>query len=107
MKNEIVRFVAPLQAVSIEEGYDPIHFLTPPAEAAEAIAGHELARRLEFGKPRGFRSVKVAARIGASEWSTSAFRNKDGSWFLPVKKPVRLAEGLAEGDAVEIELELL
>lgn len=105
--SEKVRFVAPLQAVSIEEGYDPIHFLTPPAEAAETIARHELARRLEHGKPRGFRSVKVAARIGASEWSTSAFRNKDGSWFLPVKKRVRLAEGLAEGDPVEIELELL
>ena len=104
---QTVRFSAPLQSVLIEEGYDPMHYLTPPAGAAEEIAGHELARRLELGKPRGFRSVKLTARIGGSEWATSAFRNKDGSWFLPVKKPIRLAEGLECGDTIEVELELL
>lgn len=102
-----LRFSVPLKAVLIEEGYDPVHYVTPPPEAAEQIAGHELARRLEFGKPPGFRSVKVTARIGGSEWATSAFRNKDGSWFLPIKKPVRLAEELAEGNQVEVELTLL
>ena len=101
-----VRFAAPLKSVVIEEGYGPIHYLTPPPEAAEQIASHELERRLELGKRRGFGSVKVTARIGASEWSTSIFPSKDFGWFLPIKKPVRLSEGLAEGDIVEVELTL-
>ena len=101
-----VRFAAPLQSIHIEEGYAPIGFLRIPPEAAEAIAGHELERRLEMGKRRGFGSVKVTVALGDSRWQTSLFPNKDGSWFLPIKKPVRVAEGLADGDAVEVELEL-
>lgn len=101
-----VRFAAPLQSLHIEEGYAPIGFLRIPPEAAEAIAGHELERRLEMGKRRGFGSVKVTVSLGGSRWPTSLFPNKDGSWFLPIKKPVRVAEGLVEGDEVEVELEL-
>jgi hypothetical protein len=66
-----------------------------------------LARRLELGKRRGFGSVKVTAQIGGSRWQTSLFPQKSGGWFLPVKKPVRLAENLDFGDDVEGELELL
>ena len=84
----------------------PIGFLRMPPEAAAAIVGHELERRLELGKRRGFGSVKVTVTLGESRWQTSLFPNKDGSWFLPVKKPVRLAEGLEYGADVELELEL-
>ena len=101
-----VRFAAPLQSMHIEEGYAPIGFLRIPSEAAEAIAGHEFERRLEMGKRRGFGSVKVTVTLGASRWQTSLFPNKDGSWFLPIKKPVRLAERLVDGDEVAVELEL-
>ena len=101
-----VSFAAPLQTLAIEEGYAPIGFLRIPAEAAEAIVAHEFERRLELGKRRGFGSVKVTVTLGESRWQTSLFPQKSGGWFLPVKKPVRLAEGLAEGDTVEIELEL-
>ena len=101
-----VRFAAPLQTLHIEEGYAPIGFLRIPSEAAEAIVGHEFERRLEMGKRRGFGSVKVTAVLGDSRWQTSLFPNKDGSWFLPIKKPVRVAEGLADGDEIEVELEL-
>jgi xylose isomerase len=101
-----VRFAAPLQSILIEEGYAPMGFLRIPGEAAEAIAGHEFERRLEMGKRRGFGSVKVTVTLGASRWQTSLFPNKDGSWFLPVKKQVRVAEGLLEGEEVEVELEL-
>ena len=45
--------------------------------------------------------------LGDSRWQTSLFPNKDGSWFLPIKKPVRLAEALEYGDVIEVELELL
>ena len=101
-----VRFAAPLQTLHIEEGYAPIGFLRIPPEAAEAIVGHEFERRLEMGKRRGFGSVRVTVALGDSRWQTSLFPNKDGSWFLPIKKPVRVAEGLMEGDELEVELEL-
>ena len=101
-----VRFAAPLQSLHIEEGYAPMGFLRIPAEAAEAIVAHEFERRLEIGKRRGFGSVKVTVTLGGSTWQTSLFPNKDGSWFLPIKKPVRVAEDLMDGDEVEVELEL-
>jgi hypothetical protein len=104
--SDTVRFSGPLEAMPIEEGYDPIGWVALTGDAAEAIAAHELARRLELGKRRGFGSVKVTARIGGSRWQTSLFPQKTGGWFLPVKKRVRLAEGLDFGDAVEGELEL-
>ena len=102
----LVRFAAPLQSLHIEEGYAPVGFLRLPPEAAEAITGHEFERRLEMGKRRGFGSVKVTVTLGQSRWQTSLFPNKDGSWFLPIKKPVRLAEGLEDGEPVEVVLEL-
>jgi hypothetical protein len=101
-----VRFAAPLETAFIEEGYDPAYFVAGVGEAAEQVAGHELGRRLELGKRRGFGSVKVTVTLGDSTWQTSLFPNKDGSWFLPVKKPVRLAEELDYGAEVAVELEL-
>jgi hypothetical protein len=101
-----VRFAAPLQSILIEEGYAPMGYLRIPAEAAEAIVAHEFERRLVAGKRRGFGSVKVTVSLGQSRWQTSLFPNKDGSWFLPIKKPVRVAEDLMDGDEVEVDLEL-
>ena len=101
-----LRFSGPLQSIVIEEGMAPIGFVRIPPDAAEAIVAHEFERRLELGKRRGFGSVKVTVTLGDSRWQTSLFPNKDGSWFLPVKKPVRLAEGLEYGADVELELEL-
>ncbi len=102
----LVHFAAPLQSIHIEEGYAPMGYLRIPPEAAEEIVGHEFERRLEMGKRRGFGSVKVTVTLGESTWQTSLFPNKDGSWFLPIKKPVRVAEGLVDGDEVAVELDL-
>ena len=107
MSDDSVRFSAPLQRMLIEDGYDPCSFVAVTGETADAIAAHELMRRLERGKRRGFGSVKVTVEVGASRWQTSLFPQKSGGWFLPVKKPVRLAEGLDFGDEVAGELELL
>jgi hypothetical protein len=101
-----VRFSGPLQSIVIEESMPPIGFVRIPGEAAEQIAAHEFERRLELGKRRGFGSVKCTVTLGESRWQTSLFPNKDGSWFLPVKKPVRVAEELEYGDEVAVELEL-
>ena len=104
---ETVRFTGPLLSVVIEEGYDPMGFVAITGEAADAVAGHELERRLELGRRRGFGSVKVTVTVGSTRWKTSLFPQKGGGWFLPVKKPVRLAEGLDYGDEVAVALELL
>lgn len=105
MSADIVAFTAPL-AVWRAETYGDMGYVVITGAAAEAISGFELMRRLEFGKRRGFGSVKVDVRLGASRWSTSVFPQKDGSWFLPVKKAICRAEDLGEGDEVAAELAL-
>lgn len=82
------------------------HFLTIDGPAGEALSGTATLRRLE-GLARGFGSLKVKARIGGSCFTTSVFPSRaDGGWLLPVKATVRRAEGLAEGDEVEVFLEV-
>ena len=100
-----VRFTA-LLLVWQGEAHGGIGYVVIDGEAAEAIRGHELMRRLEHGKRRGFGSVKVTVQVGGSRWQTSLFPQKTGGWFLPIKKPVRVAEGLEEGEPVEVLLEL-
>jgi hypothetical protein len=80
------------------------HFLTIDGAAGEALAGTALMQRLE-GNARGFGSLKVSARIGGTAFATSVFPSKaDGGWILPVKASVRKAEGIGEGDEVEVSL---
>ena len=106
MSSETVSFTAPLHVWRTEK-YGNIGYVLIGGVAAEAIGAYELDRRLELGRRRGFGSVKVEARIGDSCWSTSAFPQKSGGWFLPVKQAVQRAEDLAEGAPVEVELTLL
>ena len=101
-----VCFTAPLLLWRTEQ-YGDIGYVRITGEAAETIVTHELLRRLELGRRRGFGSVKVEAVIGASRWSTSVFPQKEGGWFLPVKKAICRAEGLEAGDQVAVRLELL
>ena len=63
----------------------------------------------EIPRPyRGFGSVRVRARVGASEWATSIFPDSgSGSYVLPLKKAVRDAESLVEGGPVTVRLEVL
>jgi len=51
--------------------------------------------------------VRVRARVGDSEWSTSIFPGSDGVYVLPLKKKVRDAESLVDGGAVSVRLEVL
>jgi hypothetical protein len=75
------------------------HFITitgPPAEALRAAAP---------GRTAAWGSVKLAARIGGTAWTTSAFPSKaHAGYLLPVKAAVRRAERLAEGDMVTVAL---
>lgn len=78
------------------------HFITVPDAVSDDIdARTESARR-------GFGSVKVQAHIGTSTWSTSVFPDKGRQAFvLPVKKEVRSAEGIEEGDTVAVRIDLV
>ena len=75
-------------------------FTAVPPELSEEI--REIPRTY-----RGFGSVRVRARIGGSEWSTSVFPSSDGSYVLPLKKKVRDAEVLVDGGPVSVRLEVL
>ena len=101
-----VRFTATLLAWRTED-YGDIRYVSIAGAAAEAVAAHEFERRLEFGRRRGFGSVKVDAGIGASCWSTSVFPQREGGWFLPVRKAICRAEALETDDEVEVRLTLL
>ena len=105
MSADTVSFTAPLQ-IWRSAAHGGIGYVVIEDATAEAISGHELVRRLELGRRRGFGSVKVIVRVGGSEWRTSVFPQKSGGWFLPVKKAIQRAEGLMEGEPVEAELEL-
>jgi hypothetical protein len=64
----------------------------------------------QFTGPRGagFGSVRVQVRLGGSLWSTSIFPEAaSGCYLLPVKKAIRTAEKIDDGDEVMVELELV
>jgi hypothetical protein len=77
------------------------HFLTVPEEQAGQIRAESLANRGGFG------SVRVEARIGEVSWRTSVFPQKSGGYILPVKASVRREAGIAAGDEVSFELNLI
>lgn len=74
-------------------------FVTVPADVSEEL-------RLGAGEPRGFGSIRVEATIGSTVWSTSVFPSNErrGCYVLPVKKAVRKAEEIDDGDAVDVHI---
>ena len=101
-----VRVTAPLM-IWQGEAHGGIGYVVIAGEAAEAIRDHELMRRLELGKRRGFGSVKVTVRVGGSEWRTSVFPQKSGGYILPVKADVRRRAKIGAGDEVDLTLEIV
>ena len=76
-------------------------FITVPEEQSAEIKAHA------FGRPRGFGSVRVEARIDDIVWRTSVFPLNSGGYLLPVKAEVRRKADIGAGDEVTVELELL
>ena len=75
-------------------------FVTLPGDLAAEIED-------QAGPPRGFGSVKVIATIGSTTWNTSIFPDSSTRTFvLPVKKRVRVAEKLNDGDLIDVSLVL-
>jgi len=91
-------FTAPLWLYPGEGSW---YFVTLPEDVSDEITD------LTEGRRKGFGSVRVAVTVGGSSWRTSVFPAKGGVYMLPVKKPVRVAEGLTEGSPVDTQLELV
>jgi hypothetical protein len=89
-------------AVWEHDGQGAWHFVSLPENEADDIDemfGH---------RARGFGSIRVEVTIGATVWRTSIFPDtKRGTYVLPVKKAVRLAERLTVGGSAAIELVVL
>ena len=78
-------------------------FVSVPSELSAEIG--ELAGATSR---RGFGSLRVKVTIGNSTWATSIFPDAArGSYSLPIKKAVRRAEALSEGDIATVRIELV
>ncbi len=75
------------------------HFLDLPEPIADDIEA-------QFGeRAAGFGSVRVEVTVGGSRWRTSLFPDsKRATYVLPLKKPVRVAEGIAAGDTIAVHV---
>ena len=74
-------------------------FVTVPLEDSQDIRDGLVA------PPRGFGSVRVSVEAGGSRWETSVFPDgASGCYVLPIKKAVRVAERVEEGDDLTVTL---
>jgi hypothetical protein len=81
------------------EGAAAWYFVSLPHDVSDEIAD------MVEGRTGGFGSVRVDVVVGSSRWSTSVFPDsREGTYLLPVKKAVRRAEDLDEGDDVDVQL---
>jgi Domain of unknown function (DUF1905) len=79
------------------KGPSPWHFVTVPE--AECRELESTAAMVSYG----WGMIPVAARIGATRWTTSLYP-KDGRYIVPVKAWVRKAEKVDVGDVVTVGL---
>ena len=78
-------------------GPSPYYFVTVPEEQSA------LLRVLSVAVTYGWGMIPVAARIGATDWTTSLFA-KDGGYVVPLKVAIRKAERFGLGDSVNVRL---
>jgi Domain of unknown function (DUF1905) len=78
-------------------GPAPFHFVSVPADAGLDLRA--VAPVVSYG----WGMIPVSARIGTTDFTTALIPTK-GSYAMPVKDAVRVAEDLALGDLVSVEL---
>jgi hypothetical protein len=84
---------------------NPWVFITVPDEISDEIVDD--VDSLDLPR-RGFGSVKVEVTLGSTSWRTSLFPDtKAGGYVMPVKKPVRVAEQVDDGDTVDVTIRLV
>ena len=91
-------FGAPLWRYPSDDGW---HFVSLPAGVSAEIT------EITAGVRRGFGSVRVDVTVGVTSWRTSIFPDgKTGTYLLPIKKAVRVAEHLEAGHEVRAQLQV-
>lgn len=99
----IYQFEAPVWVWSAVEG-GSWRFITVPADVS---AGLKTLRGPAGGRTGGWGMLRVAVTIGQARWRTSVFPDKkSGGFLLPLKAAVRKAEGLGDGDIVQVTIEV-
>jgi len=74
------------------------HFATVDKEESKEI-------KETYGKHhRGFGSIPVHVTVGKTNWKTSIFWSKEGTYVLPLKAQVRKKESIFEDDTIMITL---
>ncbi|MEO0418576.1 MAG: DUF1905 domain-containing protein [Pseudomonadota bacterium] len=103
--SETITARLPLQRWQGDRG--TYHLVRFTGEEAETLTTHAVLQKLEFGRARGFGSIKLTARIGDTEWRTSVFPQiRSSEWVLLVAKKVMRAEEIGPGDEIEVTLSL-
>lgn len=69
----------------------------------------EISKKLKSAKLKtiALGYIRVHAKIGKTEWSTTLFPLKEGPYLLAVKASVRRSERIEEGDLVQVRCTLL
>jgi hypothetical protein len=77
------------------------HFFSLPKKEAAQI-------KETFGRvARGWGSIRVAAKVGATRWESSIFPDKKaGTYLLPLKALIRKKEGIEAGDTITVRLSI-
>lgn len=71
----------------------------PEADDIEEQFGH---------RAKGFGSIRVEVTIGETRWCTSIFPDsKRGTYVLPLKRAVRVSEGLVPGTVAVVDLRVV
>lgn len=74
-------------------------FVTVPEDVSDEIED------LHGAMAGGFGSVKVEVTVGSTTWQTSLFPSSEHrAYVLPMKKAVRAAESLVEGEPFQVSL---
>jgi hypothetical protein len=85
-------------ALWVSSGQGAWHFVTVPVEFSEPL-------RAAAGPRTGFGAVPVTAQVGDAVWQTSVFPDAaSGCFFLPVKRAVREANDVEDGDEITVTL---
>ncbi|SCL24262.1 protein of unknown function [Micromonospora pallida] len=83
--------------VWVWRGPAPYHFVPVPAAESATLKAASAAVTYGWGM------IPVAARVGATRWTTSLFP-KDGRYLVPLRDAVRRAEGIEPGETVTVHL---
>jgi hypothetical protein len=77
-------------------GFGGWHFFTIGKTLSSRI------KKMNQAPRRGFGSIHVKAKIGNTEWKTSIFPTKEGTYLLAIKAEVRKRENITIGDTITV-----